>query len=180
VIARCLVSMCLAIGPSLALACSPFIEEHPTSSSASFRPHTTAFEHCAVDETTYRRVVAAWLQNRPTGSARITSLALGRAVAFPWLSQYIADSALAVPDWAAQMAKAKPGEREKLAAKVLLDSALLRRLAVPFEGTGYVVRSVSYEKVLFGRAEEHSSRPSAGATLVPFDAQLWLQLSPRD
>lgn len=180
VITRLLVSTCLAVGPSLALACSPFIEEHPTSSSASFRPHTTAFEHCTVDETTYRRVVAAWLQNRPTGSARITSLALGRAVTYPWLSQRIADSALASPGWAAQVAKAKPGERDKLAAKALLDPALLRRLAAPFDGTQFVVLRVSYEKVLFGRADEHASQRSAGAVLVPFDAQLWLQLSPKD
>ena len=178
-IARWLVSICLAVGPSLALACAPFIEEHPTWSSASFRPHTTAFEHCTVDETTYRRIVAAWLQSRSSGSARISSLALGRAVAYPWLSQHIADSALANPEWAAQIAKAKPGEREKLAAKVLLDPALLRRLAVPFEGTQFVVLRMSYEKVLFGRADEYSSKRDAGAILVPFDAQLWLQLAPR-
>jgi len=180
VIARFLVAICLAVGPSLALACSPFIEEHPTWSSASFRPHTTAFEHCPVDEATYRQVVAAWLQKRPSGSTRMTSLALGRAVAFPWLSQHIADSALAQTEWAAQMARAKPGEREKLAAKALLDPSLLRRLAAPFEGTQYVALRVSYEKVLFGPADKYSSKRGAGETLVPFDAQLWLQLSPRD
>jgi hypothetical protein len=56
VIVRFLVSVGLAVGPCLALACSPFIEEHPTSSSASFRPHTTAFEHCTV-ETSWGRGV---------------------------------------------------------------------------------------------------------------------------
>jgi len=180
VIARFLVSIGLAVGQGLALACSPFIEEHLTWSSASFRPHTTAFEHCTVDESTYGQVVAAWLQNRPSGATRITSLALGRAVAFPWLSQHIADSALAQPEWAAQMARAKPGEREKLAAKALLDPALLRRLAAPFDGTQYVVLRMSYEKVLFGPADKYSSKRGAGAILVPFDAQLWLQLSPKN
>ena len=126
-------------GPSVVFACTPFIEEHPSWSSASLRPHTTAFERCEVDEQTYQRIVSDWLRDRPAGSAELSSLSLGRAFAYPWLSRYIADSALGKPDWAARISKAKPAERAKLASPVLLDPALLRRLSLPFEDTQSMV-----------------------------------------
>ena len=96
------------------------------------------------------------------------------------LSRYIADSAIGKPDWAARISKAKPAERAKLASPVLLDPALLRRLSIPFEDTPYMVSNVSFEKVLFGRADQYSSNGKAGAVMVPFDAQLWLRLAPRN
>jgi hypothetical protein len=174
-----LVIVYFVASPCLALACTPFIEEHPSWASASFRPHTSAFEHCEVDEQSYRQVISEWLHTRAADSGAVSSLSLGRAVTFPWLSRHIADSALQTPGWAARVARAKPGERDSLAAPILRDPELLHRLAAPFEGTQYTIRSISFEKVLFGRADEYSSNKSAGAVKVPFDAQLWLQLAPR-
>lgn len=177
---RHVLTLCLIFGPVIVFACAPFIEEQPAWSSASLRPHTTAFERCEVDEETYQRIVSRWLQARPPGAANVSSLSLGRVVAYPWLSRSIADSALDQPGWATRISRAKPVDREKLAASVLLDPALLQRLAVPFEGTPYRVVSVSFEKVLFGRADVYSSHGKAGAVMVPFDAQLWLRLAPRN
>jgi hypothetical protein len=51
---------------------------------------------------------------------------------------------------------------------------------VPFEATGYRVLGVGHEKLLFGRADVHVAGAAAGAVPVPFDAQLWLRLAPRD
>jgi len=155
------------------------VEEHPSGASASLRAHVTAFENCTIDEAAYRRVVAEWVRTRSGASNGISSLSLGRAVTYPWLSRHIADSALAAPRWASRISEARPGEREKLAAAVFVDPALLQRLAAPLEGTPYVVVRVSFEKVLFGRADAHSSNSHAGSVLVPFDAQLWLRLAPR-
>ncbi|HSO07627.1 MAG TPA: hypothetical protein VLW45_10320 [Pelomicrobium sp.] len=169
----------LAVAPA-ALACTPFIEEHPSGTTASFRPHTTALKHCEVDEPTYRRVVSAWLAGRPADAPPVSALFVGRSVSFPWLSRQIADSALASPDWAERVARAKPGERDRLGGEILRDPALLRRLAAPFESTRYAAVRLSYEKILFGRADEHTSNRRGGAVMVPFDAQLWLQLAPRD
>ena len=183
-ISRLVLGVCLTsgfvFGPSVVFACTPFIEEHPSWSSASLRPHTTAFERCEIDEQTYHRIVSDWLRNRPASSAELSSLSIGRAVAYPWLSRYIADSALGKPGWAARISKAKPAERAKLASPVLLDPALLRRLSIPFEDTPYMVSNVSFEKVLFGRADQYTSNGKAGAVMVPFDAQLWLRLAPRN
>lgn len=177
---RLIVALGLFAAVAKALACTPFIEEHPSGTTASFRPHTTALEHCEVDEPTYRRIVSAWLAARPAEAAPLTSLFVGRAVSFPWLSRQIADAALASPDWAARVARAKPGERDRLGGEVLRDPALLRRLAVPFTGSRYEAVRLSYEKILFGPAREHASNPDSGAVMVPFDAQLWLELVPRN
>jgi hypothetical protein len=167
-------------------ACAPFIEEHPAWASASFRPHDSAFESCSVDEARYRRVITDWLQQRPATRPDVTTLALGRAVNFPWISRFLADAALRNPDWAVGVARTRIGERDQLARPVLHDPALLQRLAAPFAGSRHAVIGLSYEKVLFGRADIHASPPAspltsqAAAVMVPYDAQLWLRLAPRN
>ena len=190
---RCLLlAGVLLANPAAAETCAPFIEEHPAWASASFRPHTTAFEACSVDEARYRQVIADWLQRRQQTSLStapdVTSLSLGRAVNFPWISRFIADAALQTPGWAGRVARTKIGERDKLARPVLHDPALLQRLAAPFADSCYAVIGLSYEKVLFGRADKYASQLTSevasnqaeAAVKVPFDAQLWLRLAPRN
>lgn len=160
-------------------ACAPFIEVQRSGVSATLRPHATDFEACPVDEATYRRLVAQWLAERP-GSAAGVSLSLGRAVNLPWISRHIADAALQSPGWAERMARATAAGRHELAEPLFRDPLLLARLAAPFEGTSWRVLGLGYEKPLFGRADAHATRTEAGAVLVPFDAQLWLRLAPRD
>jgi hypothetical protein len=153
---------------------------------ATLRPGVSSAVSCRVDETAYRQLVVRWLQERPRSAAPVSSLALGRALHYPWLSQHIADLALASPGWAGRIAAAPAGGRERLAGLVFSDPRLLQRLAVPFEGTAYRVLAVGHEKLLFGRADVHAAGAAAaagtaaGAVPVPFDAQLWLRLAPRD
>jgi hypothetical protein len=161
----------LAAGLSPALACKPYIEEHsPPSGSFVLRPNKDAFERCEVGEAAYREVVAEWLKARPPGAPAVTSLALGRAVAYPWISRHLADAALETPGWAAKVTRATPAERDKMAAALFRQPHFMQRLALPFEGTPYRVVGISFEKILWGKA---------GAVPVPFDAQLWLRLAPR-
>lgn len=174
----CLLAACTAMLHGAAQACAPFIETRPDERSATFRAHRTALEPCEVDERSYRQVVAQWLHTRPAGDA-LSSLALGRAVKYPWISRHLADAALRSPGWAARVAATPAGRRDRLATEFIQDPALLARLALPFEGSAYRVTRVSFEKVLYGRADAHSSDPRAGALRVPFDAQLWLVLAPR-
>jgi hypothetical protein len=164
-----------------ATTCAPYVEEQARWSSASFRAHRDGLTTCTVSEETYRAVVQAWLAARGSDAAPLTSLSLGRAVDFPWLSHAIADAALASPGWVSRAADAKPGRRSALAAPILRAAALRARLAAPFEGSSYVVTNVVYEKVLFGKASEHATHvpPGDGDVMVPFDAQLWLRLAPR-
>jgi hypothetical protein len=176
--------LAIALFPTASAAetCAPYVEEQSRWSSASFRAHRDAMTACPVSEETYRAVVQAWLASRVRDAAPLTSLSLGRAVDFPWLSHAIADAALASPHWASRAAIAKRGARDALAAPILRAGALRERLAVPFEGSSYVVTNVVYEKVLFGKASEHATHvpPGEGDVLVPFDAQLWLRLARRD
>jgi len=169
--------------PALARAeCAPYVEEQPKWHSATLRPGRETLASCEVSEDAYRAVVQAWLAARRPDAAPLDSLSLGRAVSFPWLSRAIADAALASPGWAPRAAHAKPGRRDALAAPILRDPALRDRLAAPFAGSGLTVKSISYEKVLFGAAAEHASHVAAADAdvLVPFDAQLWLRLAPLD
>ncbi|MCB1928856.1 MAG: hypothetical protein KDH17_12590 [Rhodocyclaceae bacterium] len=170
----------LSLASASACACSPYVEEPADRSHARLRPHVNALQSCEVSEETYREIVRAWLRSRPADAPQLTSLALGRAVAFPWISRHFADAALRQPDWAARVKATPRGRRDALATTVIRDPALLVRLAEPFEGSGYEVTGVSFEKVLYGKASHYSSRRDAGETMVPFDAQLWLMLAPRD
>jgi hypothetical protein len=159
-------------------ACTPFIEEQTNGPYATFRASTNAFQNCPVSEATYRKVVSEWLRSRAGEPPELTSLSLGRAVTFPWVSQHIADTALRIANWKAKVASTPPGRRDALAAAAIRDADLLNRLAAPFEGSMYRVIGISFEKVLYGDADRYSSHKEAGATKVPFDAQLWLQLAP--
>lgn len=162
-------------------ACEPSVEEQPRWHAATLRPGQNGLASCEVGEDAYRAVVRAWLAARGADAAPLDSLSLGRAVSYPWLSRAIADAALARPGWAKHATHAKPGRRDALAAPILRDAALRDRLAVPFEGSRWTVKNVSYEKVLFGEASRYASHapPAEAAVLVPFDAQLWLRLAPR-
>lgn len=173
-------ALCSTAGVARA-ACEPYVAEQPRWASASFRPHRDALQPCPVGEEVYGAVIGAWLSSRAADAPVVTSLSLGRAVDFPWLSQAIADAALASPGWAERARHAKPGQRDALAAPILRAPALRERLALAFAGSAYEVRAVSYEKVLFGRASEHATGVAAGEgdVLVPFDAMLWLRLVPR-
>ena len=148
------------------LACTVWLEEH--AATLILRAHGDGQKECRVDERTYQHVIEHWLRTRPAHSGQITALALGRAVTYPWLSAHMVDAALS---------QSQSLQGSQLAKSVLRDPQLLQRLAKPFAGSGYAVQHLSYEKVLFGPADQHSANSHAGVRQVPFDAQLWLQLN---
>lgn len=158
--------------------CPPSIEVAADGHSARLRAGREGTARCTVSEADYHATVRAWWAGWPAGSPIPTSLGLGRAVDYPWLSRHIADAALAMPGWRVRVDHARRGELDRLARPVLQSPTLLQRLARPFDGAPLEVRGVSFEKVLFGPASEHASATGA-AVPVPFDAQLWLRLAPR-
>lgn len=158
-----------------AVACAPYVEErNGGATSAVFRRHTDDFRVCRVDESTYDEVVARHLRDRPPTAPAWTALALGRAVDFPWISQYLAESALSDTRWDARRGKVRRGGINDFVASRLSERAFLARLAVPFADTPYVPVGVSVEKVRVGVAED--VLPGTGRRRVPFDAQLGLNL----
>ncbi|MBN8448111.1 MAG: hypothetical protein J0M13_03765 [Candidatus Accumulibacter sp.] len=182
---RVLTTALLLASSPLASACSPYVEGSPDPAYAVFRPHGSAFESCEVSEETYRRVLAQWLQSRPPESARLVSLSLGRARDYPWISRHLADSARGSSEWSDHGRRIPPGRQNTLVAKLLSDTTFLQRLDAPFVGTAFMVRGVAVEKVLLGAASEAASDYSAGGRTakkvkVPYDAQLWLRIVPRE
>lgn len=171
------VAVLLAVAPRTASACVAFIEEHTGASTASFR--VQQFERCDITEDKYRQVVRGWLAQRHPGAAAVTSLSLGRALGFPWISRHLANSALEHPHWRNQVARGPSGAHNAFVAAALSQPAFLGRLSVPFEGTPLVVTGASVEKVLVGPASQYSSTKQASHATVPFDAQVWLRLAPR-
>jgi hypothetical protein len=174
-IAACAVGCSLAL-PNLGGACTPHVEEQPGSRSASFRSSAPPSDACRVDEATYVRVMQEWLRARD-GLAPVSSVALGRAVDYPWMSSHLADSALRSHAWTARLSRAAAGEQNRFVAALLSEPAFLQRLAAPFGAAGYVLSGVSVEKVLVGPARDHASDGRGGNARVPFDAQVWLRLA---
>jgi hypothetical protein len=161
--------------------CSPYIEAQPSWQSAAFRRHTDDFRDCPVSEATYRRVLGDWLQRPSTASAApLHSIGLGRAVHFPWISEYLATAALSNPDWDTKRGRSRSGDPNAVVASILSDPAFIQRLQVPFGNTTYEVVAVSVEKVLVGEVRDILPGRAAGHLRVPYDAMLWMRLSGGD
>nr|WP_321464470.1 hypothetical protein [uncultured Desulfobulbus sp.] len=179
---RCWVLLVLffALAPGKALqACSPWVEESSDHLWATFRAHTTAFADCPVSEATYGRLVRQWLEERSPSLPPPRSLALGRAISFPWISQYLCDSAQRLPDWQKTAATLPRREWDRVAGTLIRGPELRARLAAPFADSRLQVDGIVFEKILYGTAQQHCSPEKGGKLIVPFDAQLWLRLSPR-
>ncbi|MEO8670659.1 MAG: hypothetical protein ABI411_05035 [Tahibacter sp.] len=165
---------------SFAQTCAPFVEEQAAWSTAMFRPHSNGMQSCTVSEEVYRAVVRDWLRDRAPALPPLTSLSLGRAENFPWLSHYLADSALQSANWRTRVLRAGAGEHNQFVADLLSEPAMLQRLDAPFAESAYRVVGASVEKVLAGKASVYASVKTDATWKVPFDAQVWLRLASRN
>ena len=110
------------------------------------------------------------------------SIDMGRIVEHPWLSQRLAEAALASPRWDARRGRPR-GESDNAAIAHLIDE---RQLAAPWAAVfvrhGFALGNASVEKVGVGRVGTTAelaplaSQPAAAGAKLPFDAILWLQL----
>lgn len=173
VLINLLVLALLAATGAMAFACSPYIEEHETT--PAFRANASAFETCPVSEEAYNLIIRQWLHTKQP-AVQITSMYLGRAVDYPWISKQITDNALVLIRKKGPVTKMTPKQRYALESAAIKDAALLERLAAPFADSSYRVTGISFEKMLYGKAADYSSRKDAEKMLVPYDAQLWLRL----
>lgn len=177
---RALLVAALCALPVMAQAqegCEPYVENHRDLETAALRPHRDAFRRCTIDEATYAALVATWLASRADAPPP-RGMSLGRAVNLPWISEHIARAASRDPRWDAARSRDRKGDINGLVAALLSRPEFLQRLDAPFAGTPWTVRAVSVEKVLVTRAAE--ILPGAGRGRLPFDAQLWLVIAPRD
>lgn len=170
---------CLLGAPGIASGCTIHIEENARWATASVRLTSAGEAGCTIDEATYQQTVSAWLQQRPADAPALTSLSLGRAIDYPWISRHLADRGLADPRWRKQALRGSAGGHNRFVADTLTEPVFLQRLAAPFSTSPLTVHGVSVEKVLLGPASQYASSPVQAKTRVPFDAQVWLRLTPR-
>ncbi len=157
--------------------CLPSVEEHPRWQSAIFRPHTDVFRNCPVSEETYQSVVRKWLQNRTDTTTVFKSIGLGRAINYPWMSEFLAKSALVDPRWDPENGRTDRGHINDFVASILSKPAFINRLQVPFTNTLYTVIEVSVEKVLVSDVKTILSDTKKEGHRVPYDALVWIVIS---
>jgi hypothetical protein len=105
------------------------------------------------------------------------SLFIGRLVGYPWLSQYLADSASKDPAWNKRKGKPNNLDINKYVKDILSRKEVTTELDKALEAGGYRVIAVTVEKVLVGGLREvplHQGKLAPGK--VPFDAMVWFRL----
>lgn len=115
---------------------------------------------------------------------RPVTLAMGRIVEYPWLSERLARAALADPGWDARHGRPRAGGENRYVATLLDERHLYAELGDRFAAEGLALRVAAVEKVLVGDVAtfpELRSLADQGvdpAARLPFDAQLWLRIEP--
>ncbi|WP_299493130.1 hypothetical protein [Acaryochloris sp. IP29b_bin.137] len=156
--------------------CSPIIDGSPTASGFRLRGQELG---CTFDEANYRTSIQKWLSKRPINATPLEGMYLGRAINYPWISKYLARTAIQSKDWDLEKGTSHDGHPYRLIESFLIDQEFRHRLDAPFADTPYTVNRVSVEKVLIDDASMVLDQYKRGAGKVPYDALLWVDLIER-
>nr|WP_320192972.1 hypothetical protein [uncultured Desulfobacter sp.] len=105
------------------------------------------------------------------------SLFIGRLVDYPWMCQYLANTALTDGGWDSRKGKPVAMDINKYVSSLLFRKELLSEIMAGLAKNGYSVTGISVEKVLVGGFHDvplYQGKMFRGR--VPFDAQVWLRL----
>lgn len=106
------------------------------------------------------------------------SLSIGRLIDYPWLSQYLADSAWKDPAWDRKKGKPVNIDLYRYVKNLLARKEVAGEIDKALEAAGYRVTSVTVEKVLVGGLRDvplYQGRIAPGK--VPLDAIVWFILT---
>lgn len=154
--------------------CLPIIESSPSATTFGLQVPTSG---CTIDEESYRRSIQKWVSER--NAALLEGVYLGRAINYPWISQYLARAAIQSKEWDLTTGTSRNIHLYHLIESFLIDEEFRRRLDAPFVGTPYTVNRVSIEKVLIDDASNVLKQYEHGVGKVPYDALLWVELVDR-
>lgn len=117
--------------------------------------------------------------DEPRFSGVYSSLYVGRLVDYPWLSQYLAETAHKDPAWSRGKGRPVRLDINKYVAGLIFGNQITADVGEAL-GSDYRVKAVSVEKVLVGGFRhvpgyQGELRPGK----VPFDAQVWFKLERR-
>jgi hypothetical protein len=106
-----------------------------------------------------------------------SSLYIGRLIDYPWLSQYLADSALKDPAWDKKRGKPNKLDINKYVKDILSRKEVAAEIDKALETSGHRVIAATVEKVLVGGLREvplYQGKMAPGK--VPYDAMAWFRL----
>ena len=105
------------------------------------------------------------------------SLSIGRLVDFPWLCEDLALAAHQDPRWDSRRGQPRSMDVNRYVASLLLKKNVTDQFDKPLQSGGYMIASVTVEKVLVGSfADIPHYRGNIIAGKVPFDAIVWFRL----
>lgn len=114
----------------------------------------------------------------PIPEGPYSSLYIGRLIDYPWLSQYLADTAARDGRWDRKRGKTTGMDINRYVSNLLFRKEVTGPVEEALSGGGYKVVSVTVEKVLVGSCREvplYRGKPVSGK--VPYDAQVWFRLA---
>ena len=156
--------------------CVPMVESNQAGTGFRLRAPRAG---CTIDENSYQRAVRQWLDRRATDSTPINNFFLGRAIDYPWISQYLARAASRSTEWDLKTGTSHNLHPHALVKSLLMEEAFRQRLDAPFVDTPYTVGDIDIEKLLVGDASTALDEPENGFGKVPFDALLSVELTER-
>jgi len=158
--------------------CSLSIESNEKWKTLRLRAHHPKYSGCQIDKDSMLSVLNAAFSK--TESPRLEgsyfSLSLGRLIDYPWLSQYLANTAYHDQGWDSRKGRPADMDINKYVSQLLSRKELLEQIETPFAKGGYKVNRVSVEKVLVGGFREvpfYQGKMVPGR--VPYDAQVWFR-----
>jgi hypothetical protein len=105
----------------------------------------------------------------------LKSLALGRLIDYPWLTQQLITAAASDPNWDNARGKPRAAGMNAYVSDLLARTPAIAELDAALRKGGYRITKLSVEKVLVGAGADLPV-PTSPAGKLPFDAQVWLVL----
>jgi hypothetical protein len=161
--------------------CSLRVEADDEARSLRLRVHPSPPECHATREATQEILKAVFSQaDQLKLEGTYTSLSLGRLIDYPWLCDYLANTAYNDPQW--DKIKGRPVSLgiNKYVSTLLMRREVTAQFEEAFGDSGYRIRAVSVEKVLVGSFRDvplYQGKVRSGK--IPFDAIVWLRLERR-
>jgi len=110
---------------------------------------------------------------------RFSSVFIGRAVEYPWLSNYINHQALMDSAWSKKQGRPRRQNINTYVARLAGKHPFIEKLNSVLANIHYKITGVSVEKVLVGRYRQlHDYTGPEFKGGAPFDAQIYLLLQP--
>lgn len=159
--------------------CTVSVEANDEWHTLRLRAHHPDYKGCHIAEDgMIKPLEAAFLKTEfPALKGDYSSLSIGRLIDYPWLSQYLADTAYSDHGWNSKKGKPVGMGFNNYVAHILFNLKLLESLQTTLAKAGYRIVGVSVEKVLVGGFHDVPLyRGDHVRGSVPYDAQIWFRL----